>query len=377
MQRSSLLKPLSSRASARHYLYSHGGLGDAVLDDRSMPLFLFFVILSLLTSGCSRLLPPTAHSKTPSFESRCKPPSIHRSVSLTTLDGPVDESGAVMEDLPDPEGFSSRALDAAYAIQALPLLKELSALEQEGDVRELALLRMRERLIGRILLGIEEVNSLVAEIECQVDRADQVADRLQDESSSRVRYETLGAIVVAGAAAVASGGAVLAGLTVLESAAAIGGGTAAAGLGTLALFVETRQEYRHPRNLLREIWEGPRTSRLFPPSVWRYLTRQRKAKLEGETYRAELIEGWRQEGRLGEPGSDIEQRRIALFFSDGGIYELQELRARVAMLNLLAGMVKLMHQDLEMLIRQVLIQESLAREGDTARLSGGVDPRRR
>lgn len=31
------------------------------------------------------------------------------------------------------------------------------------------------------------------------------------------------------------------------------------------------------------------------------------------------------------------------------------------MLKLLAGLVKLMHQDLEMLVRQVLIQEVLAR----------------
>jgi hypothetical protein len=72
-------------------------------------------------------------------------------MSLTKLDGPVGESGAVTEDLPNPEEFSSRALDVAYAIQALPLLKELHALQQEGEAQELALLRTRERLIGRIL----------------------------------------------------------------------------------------------------------------------------------------------------------------------------------------------------------------------------------
>jgi hypothetical protein len=80
-----------------------------------------------------------------------------------------------------------------------------------------------------------------------------VAGRLQDENSTRVRYETLGAVVIAGAAAVATGGAVLAGLPILEAAMAIGGGTMASGLGTLALFVETHQEYRHPRNLLRNL----------------------------------------------------------------------------------------------------------------------------
>ncbi len=320
------------------------------------------IISALLFSGCSRFLQPTDHAKTDSFETRCKPPATtERSVSLTKLDGPVGESGAVTEDLPDPEGFSEKALNAAYAIQALPLLKELHALEQEGDTRDLMLLSIRAKLIGRILLGIEEINSLAAEIHCEAGRADQVADRLQDENSSRIRYETLGAIVVAGAATVASGGAVLAGLTVLEGAVAIGGGTLATGLGVLALLAETHQEYRHPRNLLQEVWEGPRTSTLFPPSMWRFLTRQGKAKLEGHTYRDELIKSWKQEGELGEPGSDIEQKRIALLFSEGGVYELQDLRARASMLKLLAGMVELMHQDLEMLVKQVLIQESLAK----------------
>lgn len=329
---------------------------------RTMVSSLWLIPIStLLLSGCSRVLPPPGHDKSPKFESRCKPPSIHRNVSLTALEGPVGESGVVTEDLPDPKGFSPRALDAAYAIEALPLLRELHVAEQEGTIDELTVLSIRQKLIGRILLGIEEVNSLVAEIDCEADRANQVADRLQDENAGRVRYETLGAIIVAGVAAVATGGALLAGLTALEAAAAVGGGTVASGLATLPLFAETHQEYRHPRNLLREVWEGPRTSRLFPSSVWRYLTRQTKAELEGSTYRAEIIKGWRQEGRVGEPGSEIEQKRAALFFGEGGVYELQDLRARAAMLKLLASMVELMHQDLEMLIREVLIQQALAK----------------
>ena len=168
-------------------------------------------------------------------------------------------------------------------------------------------------------------------------------------------------LLTAGVAAVASGGAVVAGLTALEAGAAIGGGTLAAGLATLPLYAETHQEYSHPRNLLRDVYEGPSTSPLFPPSVWRYLTHQTKTELGGHTYRAELITSWRQEGRLGEPGSDIEHKRLGLFFGEGGVYELQDLRARAAMLNLLGSTVELMHQDLEMLIRQVLIQQALAR----------------
>lgn len=70
--------------------------------------------------------------------------------------------------------------------------------------------------------------------------------------------------------------------------------------------------------------------------------------------RETLISRWRQHGRLGEPGSDTEQRRIALFFGEGGLYEIEELRARAAMLDLLEADVNLMSQDLERLLQEIL-----------------------
>jgi hypothetical protein len=321
------------------------------------PVCLFSV---LFICGCSRVLAPALHDKAQSFEHRCSPPAIHRNVSLTALQKPVGESGEVTAQLPIPDAFSSRALAAAYAIDALSLLKDITVLEQQGDSQVIPLLKARQKLIGRILLAMEEVSSLTAEVECESDRAAQIADRLQDEHSTRTKYETLGAIIVAGIAAIASGGAALAGLTVSEAAAVIAGGSLAAGLGTLPLFAESHQEFTHPRNLLREVWEGPPVPTLFPKSIWRYLSLQTKAELEGSTYRAELVESWRQEGRLGEPGSAIEHKRILLLFGDGGVYELQDLRARSAILGLLSSTVQKMHQDLEMLIRQVLIQEALS-----------------
>jgi len=322
-------------------------------------LTLVCLLSGLFIGGCSRLLAPATHDKSHSFEQRCSPPAIHRNVSITALQNPVGESGEVTAHLSIPDTYSGRAIAAARAIEALPILKDIDRLEQQGDSQALPLLKAREKLIGRILSAMEEIGSLTPEIECESDRADQIADRLQDEHSTRTKYETLGAIIVAGAAAAASGGAILAGVSVTEAALVIAGGSMAAGLGSLPLFSESHQEFAHPRNLLREVWDGPRMSTLFPKSVWRYLSQQTKTELEGSTYRAELIESWRQEGRLGEPGSATEQKRIPLLFGDGGVYELQDLRARSAMLGLLSSSVQKMHQDLEMLIRQVLIQEAL------------------
>ena len=65
---------------------------------------------------------------------------------------------------------------------------------------------------------------------------------------------------------------------------------------------------------------------------------------------------WRQDGRLGEAGSEQETRRIALFFGDGGSYSIEDLRDRAAMLELLKADVNLMSQDLERLMEEIILQ---------------------
>lgn len=197
----------------------------------------------VLIVGCSRILR--------------RPPDMPRNISLTVLDSRVEEKRQPAIDLPLTDFFSPRAIAAAAAIEAVPQLKDIRELEAQGGDQEVGLIKARMKLIGRILLAMEEVSSLKAEIECESDRADQVADRLQDEQSNRTKYETLGAIMVAGVAAIASGGVILAGLTTAEAAAAIAGGTISATLGTLPLFAESHQEFHHPGTSSATYGQGP------------------------------------------------------------------------------------------------------------------------
>jgi hypothetical protein len=78
-----------------------------------------------------------------------------------------------------------------------------------------------------------------------------------------------------------------------------------------------------------------------------------------QTLRELLIIRWREEGRLGKTGSEMEERRIQLFFGDGGTYSVDELRARAAMLDLLKTDISLMHQGLTRLIRELLVRDKL------------------
>jgi hypothetical protein len=134
----------------------------------------------------------------------------------------------------------------------------------------------------------------------------------------------------------------LSGRKTVAVAFAISGGLLATALGTTALFTGGEHDFRHDRNLLKEVWEGPTQSTLIPMPVWQFLNRPLSDDRDPSSLRNTLIARWREDGRIGQPGSKLEQRRIALLFGDGGVYHIDDLRARAAMLDLFEADVNLM-----------------------------------
>jgi len=167
---------------------------------------------------------------------------------------------------------------------------------------------------------------------------------------------TVFSLVVAGLGAIFSGALSLEAQGVAADAVTIGSGAAEIALGSAALFGEARHELRHERNILREVWEGPEQSRLLPVLVWRFLTHPSGDDRTHRSLRESLIARWRDDGRLGKPGSEEERHRIALFFGNGGTYTMDELRDLEAMLALLEADINLMSHDLEELLKEVLAQ---------------------
>ena len=142
--------------------------------------------------------------------------------------------------------------------------------------------------------------------------------------------------------------------------ASVVGGTLEVLFGTSANFTKVRQEFNHPHNHLQAFWDGEEKQReFFPPGVWRFLTEPDIRDVEGHSLRDVLVETWNEQGRLGDPGSQEEQRRKALLFGDGGLYDSDDLHVREAMLQQLESSIQLMHQDLETLLREVLLRQAL------------------
>ena len=166
----------------------------------------------------------------------------------------------------------------------------------------------RQQLTERIQLAILEVNSTAAEIICERDRADQLADRIDEVDGGRVKQLTIASIVLGGFAAIVTGGIGLAaGASVGADAATLGGGVLASWLGVSALFIQSEVELRHERNILRELWEDPDEPHIFSPILWRYLDRSHNDTADSpRTERAQWLAPKRTLGR-----KRLERRRTA------------------------------------------------------------------
>jgi len=303
---------------------------------------LYLMVCLFGLGGCSILLPSTPHATTP--ERSCAP--LHP-VRFQIHDERNAE--AVKPDLP----FSAQSLEVARVMNAVPLLTELTALERAGETHTLAFMELRQSLSDRLLLTLFEVSSLTAELVCERDRADQVADRMDEVDALLVKRLTLASIVIGGVAAVVSGGIGLAGGSdVANNAATLAGGVVASLFGGAALFAASQQDFSHERNLLGELWHAPPQASVFSPTIWRFF---QKHRTDGtRTIREEVLQAWRQQGRLGEPGSSGEEERSALVFGKGGRYTSTDLRARASMLETLEAHVQLLSEELEVFLREII-----------------------
>ena len=259
---------------------------------------------------------------------------------------------------PIAKALPARVREVASAINVLGLLIELRELERGPIERpEVAwrLLQTRQQISHRIALAAFDVSSTVAELDCEESRADHVADGLREMLQDRADRDLF--LIFAGDLwlGVIAGALGLAGEHTAAAANAVFGGLLETGIGTAAVFVDETYEFHHPRNHLRDIREGPSQSTVFPGSVWRYFNGPSWV-LPGETIRQALLEYWKEEGRLGE-SDDVEKRRHELFFGEGGIYRMKELRIRAEMLNHLKSEVLRIGQDLNNLLYEVLTHD--------------------
>lgn|SRR5262245_60324764 len=324
-----------------------------------MRRYAWWPILPLLfvTVGCASTLPPPA--STYAFDRRCV------SVSSEVRHPPVGfiEQRQTPNELVEKDAavklYSPIAVHIAEVMDLLPLLNRMARLEvEQAPFAEIE--PVRQKVLTRLVLATLEVSGLVAEIECEVQRADQVHDRLWDIQTTRTTSQTILAVIFGGLANILSGGVSMAtGAGDTGNIASVAGGALEVLFGTSANFTKVRQEFSHPRNHLAAVWNGSPESEFFSPRAWRFLTEPGIRGLGGHSLRDVMLQTWQEEGKLGEVGSYRGEKRVALLFGSGGLYDSEELHVREAMLHQLESSIQLMHQELETLLREVLIRQAL------------------
>ena len=316
--------------------------------------------LLLLTAGCISTLPPPA--TTYSFDRRCLSVSSELR-SLPVSEGeqrqapnePVEKEAAVTL-------YSPIAVHIADVMDLLPLLNRMAG-QEVAHATPSDIERVRRKLVTRLQLATLEVSGLVAEIECEVQRADQVQDRLKDIQTTRTTSQTILGVIFGGLANILSGGIGMAtGAGDAGNIVSVTGGALEVLFGTSANFTKVRQEFSHPHNHLAAVWDGSPKSEFFSQRAWRFLTEPSIRDLEGHSLRDVMLQTWQEEGRLGEPGSIREKERKELLFGSGGVYDSEQLHVREAMLQQLESSIQLMHQELETLLREVLMRQAVEEE---------------
>jgi hypothetical protein len=350
-------QPLEQRSTLKQWRGCLGHLG--------LPLLL--VVGLSLTPGCLKSPKPEATRAPlpPDLERQCTPAARHPIfVDVEVEKGRVSGNELVSvpphheePSLPLPVPLTPHAQRLAEVLGIHPFLSRVVRLQEESrqqvEGADLRLLDAGQDLSDRFLQLMVEVSEIVAELDCERARSEELAVRLEEIENDIRNKRTVTAIMAEPIFHILAATSLVFGMPVVAGGLEIVGNGIRLSFGLAADRVSQDETMSHTHNFLQEVWEGPEHPRLFPPSVWRFLNQPAKNG-SGATRREVILEVWR--GHLGASGSSTEKRRVELFFGSGGVYGVRDLRHRADMLRVLSAFVTLMIHDIGGLFNETLIR---------------------
>lgn len=237
----------------------------------------------------------------------------------------------------------------ANATGTLLLIKQLR--EVTGDTTLVGMMKqseIRSRIQHRLLLATTEIAGIAAELDCEGEKADQLARYLDNFNSKRNTRLTVASIITGALTTIATVAIKKDGP---QNAVAIGGGLLSAGLGALTINAAGRKiQFLHPRNTLEDIWKMPETSTIYPPFTWYVLTEKHFSNSGKIPLAMSIRERWQKF----DFESKVDSADVKLFFGSGGVYKADDLHTRAAMLNELQSTIRSVNQDLERLLHYLV-----------------------
>lgn len=310
---------------------------------------LFVILLAAILPACASLKPAAPEVR---FEkSSC---NLQNTVYDPNLEPPkpiheihIDQTLATR--------LSFQSLNIANAIGILDLLTNyvnyLTLRNKNPTIENrLAAIEISQSINQRINTSSLEISAIASELDCEEERAEQIANYLKSKEGKLERNLTVAAIMAGAAGAIATGLMLSQGIKG-HSAEYVGiaTGITEATLGMSILGNETEVEFYHPRNALREFWEGGATSTIFPPPVWYYLNYQNPSEPQATSLRQKILNQWIKFKQIVDTGTEEKIKLKQLYFGNGGIYTAEQLINRANMHDQIESYINLMKQDLKQL----------------------------
>lgn len=252
--------------------------------------------------------------------------------------------------------FTFTSLNTANAIGIIDNLTQYTKLKIDEKTspkleRRVVMLELLQKITQRINIASLEISAVASELDCEEERANQVASYLKNKESAKEKKLIIGSMIVGAVGSIAAEVISMnANSGNTSNYVAIATSLIDVGLGTLIILNNQSIEFYHKRNALKDIWTNPPTSTFFPASLWYYLTFENTNKKE-TSLRKQLIEKWQDFGQINK--AKEKEKNIALFFGNGGVYETEQLKNRADMHDQIEAYITLMKQDLKQLSIEV------------------------
>lgn len=324
---------------------------------RKLHVFIIEIVAGIVAGGCATNEPTLKISPIDATGATCASLSSVPFMPVQGMPSDIPSAPPAVTDRSlKPDGLSIRASRIAEIIGVSELVKDIRTLEaqagQLSDETRQRLQAARHHLSDHLITTFFEINSVEGLVSCEETRTNHVAGALAEQQERRANRREIIAIVGDSLVGILGGAFSLATLGNAAGSADIVGGSVGSVFGLAAAVTGVEHEFRDPHNLLQELWEAPQTPTLFPASVWRFLNWPLGKDAAYRTKRDEIIAEWRADGLIGGPGKT--GSRETLLFGKGGTYEIDDLRARSQMLEVLKIQLDVMAQGLSLISREVL-----------------------
>ena len=243
------------------------------------------------------------------------------------------------------ERFSIKSLRIAIAYDFWENLLKYVELEKESsnDIKKrLELLELRENIFQSIQFAQSDLNAMVSEIRCYVDRFTEIILDMQETETEIIRTNTFWAITIGAIGTIHDGGSIY--INSLNEVVIIMQGVLVAYFSYRAYDPQIVVEFKPRSTILKDLYFNPPVSQSFSAPLWFLISRDYSLDGKMTTIREGMIDRWEKNHFFGT----IEEREntLEILFGKGGLANLQIMINRREMIIILKGILQLTEQDL-------------------------------